>query len=180
MYISRTSKKCDIPVQVLKAHIDSLLEKSKRAQKRNEWRSITAQTTYIRDDINPEAVRCKKEARAEETIIYFLLKRPEEWAETEKIAPADIFVTPFNKKVYSAILERMKNCENFSLSSLNNDFSEAEMGRISGIAAKNREITVSREVVNDCAAVLRNSNTRTSDELSNEDLISIFRAKSQK
>ena len=54
------------------------------------------------------------------------------------------------------------------------------MGRISGIAAKNREITVSREVVNDCAAVLRNSNTRTSDELSNEDLISIFRAKSQK
>lgn len=180
VYISRTSKKCDIPVQVLKAHIDSLLEKSKRAQKRNEWRSITAQTTYIRDDINPEAVRCKKEARAEETIIYFLLKRPEEWAETEKIAPADIFVTPFNKRVYSAILERMKNCENFSLSSLNNDFSEAEMGRISGIAAKNREITVSREVVNDCAAVLRNSNTRTSDELSNEDLISIFRAKSQK
>ena len=180
VYISRTSKKCDIPVQVLKAHIDTMLQKSQRTDKKNEWRSITAKTAYVRDDINPEAVKFKKQAKAEETIIYFLLKRPEECSEVEKLAPADVFVTPFNKKVYSAILDRMKNCENFSLSLLADEFSDAEMGRISGIAAKNREITVNLDVIADCAEVLKKSNTNKSDELSNEDLINIFRSKSQK
>ena len=33
VYISRTSKKCDIPVQVLKTHIDSMLEKNSRSAK---------------------------------------------------------------------------------------------------------------------------------------------------
>lgn len=180
VYISRICKKCDVPVQVLKAHVDSLLDKSRRNEQKNEWRNITAQTSYIRDDINPEAVSHKKEAKAEENIIFFLLKRPEEWAETEKTAPPDIFVTPFNKRVYSAILNHMKSCENFSLSLLNSEFSDAEMGRISGITAKNREIAVTHDVIKDCADVLKKSKAKKSDELSDEDLINIFRSKSQK
>lgn len=78
VYISRTSSKCDIPVQVLKTHIDDMLNKSKRSEKKREWRNITANITYIKDDLNPEAQFHKKEARAEETIICYLLNRPEE------------------------------------------------------------------------------------------------------
>lgn len=180
VYISRISKKCDVPVQVLKSHVDSLLAKSKRGEQKNEWRNITSQATYIRDDINPEAANHKKEANAEENIIYFLLKRPEEWEDIEKTAPPEIFVTPFNKKVYSAILNKMRNCDNFSLSLLNEEFSDAEMGRISGISAKNRELSINHDVIKDCADVLKKSSTVNSDELSNEDLINIFRSKSQK
>ncbi|WP_455530105.1 toprim domain-containing protein, partial [Ruminococcus sp.] len=130
VYISRTSKKCDIPVQVLKTHIDSMLEKNSRSAKKNEWRTIKAKTAYIRDDINPDAVSNKKEARAEETIISYLLKRPQEYEEIERIAPPECFVTAFNKKVYKALLERMKNSEKFSISLLSDEFSTEETGRI--------------------------------------------------
>ena len=118
VYISRTSKKCDIPVQVLKTHIDAMLKKNSSSAKKNEWRNIKAKTSYIRDDINPDAVSNKKQARAEETIISYLLMRPQEYEDVEKLAPAECFVTAFNKKVYRALLERMKNSDKFSISLL--------------------------------------------------------------
>ena len=179
VYISRTSKKCDIPVQVLKTHIDSMLEKNSRSAKKNEWRTIKAKTSYIRDDINPDAVSNKKEARAEETIISYLLKRPQECEDIEKIAPTECFVTAFNKKVYSALLKRMKYSEKFSISLLSDEFSTEEMGRISGIAAKKREVAVTLDVVADCAEVLKKSTPKLDGELSNDELLELFRSKTK-
>ena len=161
VYISRTSKKCDIPVQVLKTHIDSLLKKNSKSARNTEWRNIKAKTTYIRDDINPDAVSNKKEARAEETIISYLLMRPQEFEDVEKLAPPECFVTAFNKKVYTALLERLKNSDKFSISLLSDEFSTDEMGRISGIAAKKRDIAITRDVVADCAKVLKNNGMTT-------------------
>jgi len=179
VYISRTSKKCDIPVQVLKTHIDAMLQKNSKSAKNNEWRAIKAQTSYIRDDINPDAVSNKKEARAEETIISYLLKRPQEYEDVEKLAPPECFVTAFNKKVYKALLERMKNSDKFSMSLLSDEFSTEEMGRISGIAAKKREVAVTQDVVADCAQVLKSRTPKADGELSNDELLKLFRSKNK-
>ena len=179
VYISRTSKKCDIPVQVLKAHIDDILQKNRFSQKKNEWRSIKANTAYIKDDINPEAVGFRKEARAEEMIIYYMIERPWEWNEIEKIASPDIFVTAFNRKVYSAMLRKVKNCEKFSLTVLNDEFSPDEMGKISGIAAKYSNMPVSFSAVTDCAEVLKKFKPQN-DDLSDDALRNLFNSKNQK
>ena len=179
VYISRTSKKCDIPVQVLKAHIDTMLKKNSSSAKKNEWRNIKAKTTYIRDDINPDAVSNKKQARAEETIISFLLTRPGEWEDVERLAPPECFVTAFNKKVYTALLERMKDSDKFTISMLSDVFSTEEMGRISGIAAKKREVAVTLDVVADCAKVLKSNRPAADGELSNDELLELFRSKKQ-
>ncbi len=183
VYISRTSKKCDIPVHVLKAHIDDMLRKSKKYEKKQEWRNIKANTTYIKDDINPEAQRFKKEARAEENIIYYLLRHSEDWEKISSEAPPEIFVTEFNRRVYTALLSRMKDCEKFTLSLLADEFSSAEMGRISGINARNREFDVNSTVFSDCAAVLKaNTASAVSDgnNITDDDLLDLFRSKSKK
>ena len=179
VYISRTSKKCDIPVQVLKTHIDAMLKKNSSSAKKNEWRNIKAKTSYIRDDINPDAVSNKKQARAEETIISYLLMRPQEYEDVEKLAPSECFVTAFNKKVYRALLERMKNSDRFSISLLSDEFSTEEMGRISGIAAKKREVAVTLDVVADCAKVLKENRPAADGELSNDELLELFRSKNK-
>ena len=179
VYISRTSKKCDIPVQVLKAHIDTMLKKNSSSAKKNEWRNIKAKTTYIRDDINPDAVSNKKQARAEETIISYLLTRPGEWEDVESLAPPECFVTAFNKKVYTALLERMKDSDRFTISMLSDVFSTEEMGRISGIAAKKREVAVTLDVVADCAKVLKSNRPAADGELSNDELLELFRSKNK-
>ena len=97
----------------------------------------------------------------------------------EKLAPPDTFVTAFNKKVYTALLTRMKNSDKFSLSLLSDEFSTEEMGRISGIAAKKREVAVTREVVSDCAAVLKSNRPAGKGELSNNELLELFRSKNK-
>ncbi|MCD7890709.1 MAG: DNA primase [Ruminococcus sp.] len=180
VYISRTSKKCDIPVQVLKTHIDDMLRKSQNSGKKREWRSITANAAYVRDDINPEAQKFRKQARAEENIIYYLVKRPEECEKIAEEAPPEIFVTSFNKKIYTAMLEKMKNSTKFSISMLADEFSPDEMGKISGIEAKNRDFDINREVFDDCVGVLKkaSTNSRSADgEITNDDLLELFKSK---
>lgn len=121
VYISRTAKKYDFPVDVLKAHIDNMIKRNSYNEKNNRWRSIKSQTSMTRDEINPEAVKFKKEAKAEETIICLLLRHPEDAEKIEAAAPTDTFVTPFYKKVYEAVLNTAKTAEKFSyLSSVMN------------------------------------------------------------
>lgn len=180
VYISRTSKKCDIPAEVLKTHIDSLLKKNFRTEKKAEWRNITAKAAYSRDDLNPEASSHKKESRAEECIIYFLLRHPGEAAGIEMEAPPEIFITALNKKLYSALLEKMKNTDKFTLSLMAGEFSDEEMGRISRIDVTNREFTVNRGVLADCINVLKNYRSSDTANMSDDELRKLFKSKSNK
>lgn len=180
VYISRTSRKCDIPTEVLKTHINGLLKKNSRTEKKSEWRNITSKMAYSRDDLNPEAQEHKKEAKAEENIIYFLLKHPGEAAEIEKNAPSDIFITALNRKIYTALLEKMKTYDKFTLSLLAGEFSDEEMGRISRIDVTNREYAINRSVFADCVNVLRSYRSSDSQNMSDDDLRKLFRSKSKK
>lgn len=180
IYISRTSKKCDIPVQVLKTHIEDILRSNRRNARKKEWHNITSQVTYKRDEINPEAVKLRKEAKAEETIIYYILRFPEEADSVSKEAPPEIFLTSFNKRVYTALLNRIAASDRFTLSLLADEFTAEEMGRISGISANNRDFTIDRNVVTDCIAVLKNHKNNRSGDLSDQDLTDLFKSKISK
>ena len=177
VYISRTSKKCDIPVQVLKTHIDDILRRNARSQQKREWNNIKSSVTLRRDDVNPEAVKFKKEAKAEESVICYLLRHPEDLSEIEETAPPDIFITSFNKKAYMALLKVMKENERFSVSLLSDELTFEETGRLTGIEAKNREHPVTRSVFEDCVKVLKNHSSTDSNDLSDDDLQKLFKSK---
>lgn len=180
VYISRTSKKCDIPVQVLKSHIDGLLRKNTRTEKKKQWQNITAKATYTRDDMNPKAALFRKESKAEELIIHYLLRHSEDWEIISQEAPIEIFVTDFNKKVYAALLDKMKNNDKFTVSLLTDEFTAEEMGRISGIEAKNRDITINCSVFEDCVNTLKHCSAKSAEDLADNDLINIFKSKIKK
>jgi len=180
VYISRTSKKCDIPVQVLKSHIDGLLRKNTRTEKKKQWQNITAKATYTRDDMNPKAALFRKESKAEELIIHYLLRHSEDCEKISQEAPIEIFVTDFNKKVYAALLDKMKNNDKFTVSLLTDEFTAEEMGRISGIEAKNRDITINCSVFEDCVNTLKHCSAKSAEDLADNDLINIFKSKIKK
>ncbi len=177
VYISRTAKKYDFPVEVLKSHIDDIVRKKVYADRKNQWRNIKTQTFVPRDDINPQAVHNKKEAKAEETIICYLLKNPEKSKEISNEAPAEIFVTDFNKKVYRAILKIAKECEFFSISLLNNEFSTEEMGKINGMEVKYREIPIDHKAFTDCTEVLKKYRTIDPDNITDDYLQDLLKNK---
>lgn len=177
VYISRTAKKYDFPVDVLKDYINGIINKNNYAEKKKAWLNIKLHTTSANDNINPEASEFKTEAAAEEYIIYYLMMRPEDAEKIEAEAPADVFITSFNKKVYSVILSSIKNGENFS-ASLNSEFSVDEVGKIIGIQAKNREISVNPETFSEYAKLLENHKSiNHNDDISDEALRNMFSAK---
>jgi len=176
VYISRTAKKCDIPVQVLKAHIDGILQKNSRSEKKREWRDIKL-SAMKQDRLNPEADKSPREARAEEAVISYLMLNPDEHEEIAAEIPAELFVTPFNKRVYNAVLGAMEKHEKFSVSLLSDEFTLEETGRIAGIAANFREHPVNRDYLRDCAELLRKYSADGSDGLSDDSLKKLFDSK---
>lgn len=180
VYISRTAKKCDIAPDVLKSHISEIIRIRRNSQKKNEWKTIQANTTYVRDEINPEAAKFRRESRAEETIIRTLIMRPEDADRIAEKAPPDIFITSFNKRVYEALLEAIRNSENFSLSLLASEFSPEEMGKISGMIAKKQDFSVSEAAVEDCASALKKSSAvknSADEDISDDQLREMFSSK---
>lgn len=179
VYISRTAKKCDISTDVLKSHINEMIRAKKAGKKKEEWRNIKAKTAYVRDDVNPEAVQFRREAKAEETIITYLMRRPEDAEKIGAAAPPEIFVTAFNKRVYASLLRAIQASEHFTLSLIADEFTPQEMGRISGISASNREFGITEKAMLDCAETLRQHRapTGTGGDISDDDLRDLFNKK---
>ena len=133
------------------------------------------------DEINPQAKDFRKEAKAEEIIICYLMYQHEEASKLRQQVPPEIFVTDFNRKVYEAILEIADTQKEFSLSILNEVFSAEEMGKISGIRAKNEGIEINNASITDCAAVLKNHvSLKTAENISDDELKNIFTSKNRK
>ena len=72
----------------------------------------------------------------------------------------------------------MKESEHFTVSMLADEFSLAEMGRISGIEAKNKDITASEQGFEECAEVLKSYNKN--ENLSDESILERFQKKGKK
>ncbi|MBQ8961585.1 MAG: DNA primase [Ruminococcus sp.] len=180
VYISRSAKKCEIPADVLKDHIDGLLKKNVRTQKKSEWKNIQAQISRPKDLTDPQEAKHRRESRAEEMIISYLLARPEEAKRLSKEAPPEIFATQFHKKVYAALLTGMTTSPSFTMSVLGEFFTPEEMGRISGISAKMNGREISSAAVADCIALLQQKKLSAlpeNGEYSEEDLRKLFDSK---
>ncbi|MDE6426766.1 MAG: DNA primase [Ruminococcus sp.] len=177
IYISRTAEKCRIPVETLKIHIEGIIKNSRKNQAEKQWNDTVS--GMINSAKNQHSG--SKITNAEEYIICYIIKRPEDFPEILKLIPPENFRTDFNKKIYSALTECMKNNEIFSVSMLNSFFSPEEMGKISGISARNYNVEINMDVIKECAETLRKQpDFKSGDELSDDDLKKLFASKVNK
>jgi DNA primase len=155
VYISKISREADINTNILREQVNHSVKSRSSIKKKREWMSIE-QSINGKDELNPEAAKYSAQNKAEEFIILYTIKNPDKLEKILQDISSDEFVTSFNKKVFSAITEAISSSSVFSLSLLSEKFSSAEMGKISGIEAKNREITISDKTLSDCIDVLKN------------------------
>lgn len=178
VYSAAVAERCRIPQYSLDDMIKSGNIKTKRIEKKKEWRNIRTNAAPIKDDINPDAIKFRKESGAEEQIICYLLRKPDKALILRKDAPPEIFVTAFHRKVYGAILENMSDSEYFSLSLLAEVLTPDEMGRISGIIARHDDVALNDAVIHDCISVLKkHKDAPPSEDISDEELRRKFSSK---
>lgn len=154
IYISRISEDNKIDRETVKANVEGIIKRKNKIKEKREWNAVTS-APLIPDKINPEAVRFPRESKAEQGIIRYLFMNPDRYGEIcKKISPDD-FVTDFNRKVFKIFSEKIRDHMEISLTLLNSEFSAGEMGKITEIIAKNREIAITEKEVSDFIDVLK-------------------------
>lgn len=175
VYLSRIAKEEEISPDILHSQVKAQLRKSYYTEKKQSWNAMMAKSSF-RDELNPEAPQYQREAKAEEQILAYLFLHPDLLPEVEKRLKPEHFFTSLHRKIYEVFCERMPETDTFSVSMFRDACSDAEMGRITGIMARNAEVALTADTLNDCIRLLLQAKEHekiNADQLSDDDLLSI-------
>ncbi len=137
VYASRLAAELGVQKQAIDEQLKGIITRKKRTQDKKERRDVrvmSAVKTGV-DTINPQRSANLKAATAEENLIAMLIKHPDYLEEIEKTVGEKDFVTDFNRSVYAAIAQRLRDFGECSLTSLSQHFNDAQMARISWMIA---------------------------------------------
>lgn len=148
---------------------NQLRNKKYYAKEKREWRDIEVKTNAPRDKINPQKKDNMRGAMAEEGIIAFLFKHSDCIKTALTKINTENFITDFNKKVFAEIVRLWENNEEINLSMLSSEFSHEEIGAISGILARNSNISNNMDTLTSYIDSL----IECSQRLSKEDVLNI-------
>lgn len=175
VYLAKVAKEEEINMTVLRTQVDAQVRKAHNREKKEAWRAIVSKPLY-RDELNPEAPSFRRETKAEETILAYLFRHPDMLEPVSARIKPTQFVTSFHKRLYAMLLERMQLADRFSISLFSDACSDEEMGRITGIEAKNSEIAITEQDVDACIRLLLQTQSTlqmSQDTLSDDDLLAI-------
>ena len=174
VYLSRTANKWEISAEVLHQQVERTIRSKKKLASTQAWKDIIEHTVRPEPQ-QPQSAIPLREYKAEERILCYVLNRPDESAWViEQIQP-DAFPTPLYRQVLEAFADSVKRQTGFSLSAMGDVLSDSEMGKLSGISARNQEIPVTAEEVKDCIRTLKNDMPSAIE--TDEDLLKLIQKK---
>lgn len=179
VYISKIAKETEIKTDVLRAQVESEIRRSSNIDKKKEWQAIRSKPHFT-DPIIPEAVKFPKETRAEEGILAYLFRFPDKIEYVSSMISAEHFITEFHRRVFTVFCREMKENTSFSLSIFADEFNDGEMGKITGIEAKNREIILTDKNLDDYINILIENKNKPQIISSDDDLLNIIKSKKRK
>ena len=183
VYISKISKEEDINIDVLRSQVNSEIRRSINTEKKKQWRAIKAKP-FFTDKLVPESSSCLREVKAEEGILAYLFRNPDKTEYVKKHIEPDCFITEFYRRVFNIFCEKNSVSDDFSLSLFSDLLSDEEMGKISGIYAKNKDIIITIQNLNDYIKILNDykeaSAISSKNELSDDDLLNIVKKAKEK
>lgn len=169
VYISRIASQQDVSRDIITAQVNAAIKRKIDASKKQEWNIITSGT--VQRSASPEERKYRREEKAERGILAYLFSNPDKLGFITSKLTEENFPTSLNRRIYSVLTERMKNSLDFSLSSLSDVFSVEEMGKISEMLAKSRDIALSDSVIEDYIDILLSFKDTPDGELSDDEFL---------
>lgn len=169
VYITKLAKRLDIDAKSFKSDVMRVRNSKIKAERQTQTRDMLSKSARLGDRINPDAVKYKKAANAEEAILGILLCFPELYRELTAshtgILSADMFMTEFNRDVFAKIEQFYKEHPTapFDIGYLGQGYTEEQMGRVSEIMARRSGLSKNdMEVLVENASTLREENQKKS------------------
>ncbi len=144
VYIDAVSKKLEIPRDSLKNDVRRKIAERNKAERKAEIKEVFNKTAGYGDRINPDFIKNTGAVNTEENILGILLLYPENMVLIKNGSlklTSDDFFSDFNRKVFSSALEQCTESGQFDISALNETFEPDEMGRITSMVVRRRQLT---------------------------------------
>ena len=129
VFISKIARRTEVSASTLKTAVEQEIRHNNFYDHKKEQRDFAR---VPEDKINPESRKMPKVERAERGILCFMFHNPDCVTELSGSLPNGL-ITEFDKRVYIKLLDMIKNGQNPDISAFNEEFSAAEMGRITQI-----------------------------------------------
>lgn len=181
IYASRLSDEFSVSKDAVLAQVAS--EKKNSYYKRQHEQAKAVRESIIKPDekinkVNPQRTKFLRAAKAEEILIATLMNNPDLYKRLKSNLNSDIFITDFNKRVFEAILGRIKDGKPVSLSYISSDFTSEEISVIARIQTLAVDISNTVEECIDCINVLGSEKGKCIDtkpqDMSDNDFMSLF------
>lgn len=159
IYVQKLAAEFAVSPQSLLEKVKVFAQAGRKKSAGEAFRRIQRFDT-VRSPANPEKAGNRRAANAEERIISILLNNPDFFPHLQKKLTPDLFITDFNRKVITALFERLALDKELNLTSLTTQFTPGEMDAIAGILASGTAIRGTEEECLDCIAVLEEERAR--------------------
>ncbi len=154
IYASKLCEKLDISKNTIMAQVAKERRKHKRINEKKQFFQVQQNLSARNDKLNSEKSDNLRAAFAEEAIIAYIINNPDASVEVFNKLADENFCTSFNRRIYSALKERVAQGRSVGLTDLTQDFSSEEVAAIAAMLAKESERSSSREAVNEYINVI--------------------------
>ncbi|MBQ7699726.1 MAG: DNA primase [Clostridia bacterium] len=143
IYTVKYAKQLEVSEESFKTLIEIKHKKLKKANKKEEQAKIIRQSEGYGDRVNPDKLRMTRAANAEEAILGIAQISPEFLIQAEKdgVLNENDFKTNFNHRVYTALLDCVKNEGKYDISFISSKFTPDETGRITRMLISRTDLT---------------------------------------
>ena len=115
-------------------------------------------------------------------LLSSIINNPEFYFKLKDKLSEDVFITDFNRRVYSSLSQRLDGGRSIELSMLSADFTPQENGRLAKFIAMKKEISSTLGECEDCINVMKQEKAKQNAvnpaDTTPEEFLNLFRKKS--
>ena len=166
VYIHIVAKKFDVQIQSIRSDVDRIIVTRERNYKRNQAQRVRQETAGYSDRVNPDFLKAPAVAKNEETVLGLLLLYPDHRKKVfdKELLSEDNFLTDLNKRIFNYLKNAYAEGDEH-LISINSEFNQEEIGRISRMKVRRMELSSNGdEVLNECIDNLKKSVDKKTSE----------------
>ena len=141
VYAGRLAQQTGIATATVLGRIRAMSRKNAKKRLSKTFRAVERESAGLTDRVNPEKAGHLRAAKAEEALIAYLMKYPENAEKAASLLPPEKFVTAFNRRVYAIIVGRITNGKAVGLADLSEEFTLDEISALARMQAEQGEIS---------------------------------------
>ncbi|MPN29845.1 hypothetical protein SDC9_177298 [bioreactor metagenome] len=161
--------------------INFLAKKKKKKQEKMYFEKINDLVIGKDDKVNPDRKNHMRAAAAEEKLIINLLSNPDFYKSIKTMIMPEDFMTLFNRRVFTALVDRIENDIEIDIGCFNEKFNTDEIGRITHYFVSAKTVSNTLKECEDCVQVIKDEKEKfklkSVADVSDEEFLNMFRKK---